>query len=66
MNVPQLRFKGFEGKWKLVSLEDIGEGITAGKSKFNNKYKDVINKIPVLGSTGIIGYSTAAEYNGDW
>ena len=62
MAVPKLRFPGFEGEWNKTKLHEITSVITAGKSKISEG--DGI--YPIIGSTGIIGYTDCYDYEGDF
>lgn len=61
--VPELRFDGFDEEWEERKLYEVVNNIGTGKSKFNLR-KDA--RYPVLGSTGIIGYSDTFDYNGKY
>lgn len=63
MNAPRLRFKDFSEDWTPTNLEALTSNITAGKSK----YRQGENRLyPVLGSTGVIGYSDMYDYDGNF
>ena len=60
-NVPNLRFPEFQGEWEKCTLEDITENISSGRCKSyssNGKYN-------LYGSTGIIGKTDEACYEGN-
>ena len=60
-NVPNLRFPEFQGEWKEYRIEDITENISSGRCKSyssNGKYN-------LYGSTGIIGKTDEACYEGN-
>ena len=60
--VPRLRFSGFSGEWKEVTLGEC-YSINTGKSKYfindNGKYA-------IAGSKGIIGYDSDYDYSGSF
>ncbi len=61
LNVPNLRFPEFQGEWEEYRLEDITENISSGRCKRhspNGKYN-------LYGSTGIIGKTDEACYEGN-
>ena len=61
LNVPNLRFPEFQGEWEKCTLEDITENISSGRCKSyssNGKYN-------LYGSTGIIGKTDEACYEGN-
>ena len=61
LNVPNLRFPEFQGEWEEYRIEDITENISSGKCKShspNGKYN-------LYGSTGIIGKTDEACYEGN-
>lgn len=62
MNVPKLRFKGFSGEWeeKRIGHNSV---INTGKSIFHKKTQ---GQYAILGSTGIIGYDSDYDYDGDF
>ncbi|MGE1023718.1 restriction endonuclease subunit S [Bacillus sp. GMs2/2] len=62
MNEPKLRFKEFSGEWDLVELNTLTTEIKAGRSKITEGEKSY----PILGSTGIIGYTNTYDYEGDF
>ena len=60
-NVPNLRFPEFQGEWGKYRIEDITENISSGRCKSyssNGKYN-------LYGSTGIIGKTDEACYEGN-
>lgn len=60
-NVPKLRFNGFSDEWEEKKLGDCIKYVSSGKTKVkadNGNYK-------VFGSTGVIGYTNEADYNGE-
>ena len=61
LNVPNLRFPEFQGEWEKYRIEDITENISSGRCKSyssNGKYN-------LYGSTGIIGKTDEACYEGN-
>lgn len=54
-----LRFKEGDVEWK--ALEEITTSITSGR----NKIRSDEGSVPVFGSTGLIGFASAAAYSGD-
>ena len=61
LNVPNLRFPEFQGEWEEYRIEDITENISSGRCKRhspNGKYN-------LYGSTGIIGKTDEACYEGN-
>ena len=61
LNVPNLRFPKFQGEWEEYRIEDITENISSGRCKShspNGKYN-------LYGSTGIIGKTDEACYEGN-
>jgi type I restriction enzyme S subunit len=67
VNVPQLRFKGFEGEWEEKSIEDLcamqaGKFISASKIKENNS-EDLF---PCYGGNGLRGYTESFNYDGNY
>ena len=61
INVPNLRFPEFQGEWEKYRIEDITENISSGRCKSyysNGKYN-------LYGSTGIIGKTDEACYEGN-
>ena len=60
-DVPNLRFPEFQGEWEEYRIEDITENISSGRCKRhspNGKYN-------LYGSTGIIGKTDEACYEGN-
>lgn len=60
-DVPNLRFPEFQGEWEEYRIEDITENISSGRCKShspNGKYN-------LYGSTGIIGKTDEACYEGN-
>ena len=60
-DVPNLRFPKFQGEWEEYRIEDITENISSGRCKShspNGKYN-------LYGSTGIIGKTDEACYEGN-
>ena len=57
-NVPRLRFPGFEGEWERVPLEALAPHISSGRSHPSS------GSIPLIGSIGIIGQTSNADYKG--
>ncbi|MBL7763940.1 MAG: hypothetical protein JNL23_10985, partial [Chitinophagaceae bacterium] len=60
-NVPNLRFKGFEGEWEKKKLGEMVRNISSGKSTDKN----IGGENPFYGSTGIIAYSNQFDYSGE-
>ena len=61
LNVPNLRFPEFQGEWEEYRIDDITENISSGRCKnhsSNGKYN-------LYGSTGIIGKTDEACYEGN-
>ena len=59
-NSPSLRFPEFTGEWEKCKIEDITDAVSSGKSKYhfsNGEYN-------LYGSTGIIGRTDKALYDG--
>ena len=59
--VPNLRFKEFQGEWKEYRIEDITENISSGRCKSHSSS----GKYNLYGSTGIIGKTNEACYEGN-
>ena len=62
-NKPRIRFKGFTEDWEQRELSSLTEYIGTGKSRF------VINEFgeyAILGSTNVIGYDDAYDYDGNF
>lgn len=62
-SVPKLRFPGFTEDWEQRELSSLTEYIGTGKSRF------VINEFgeyAILGSTNVIGYDDAYDYDGNF
>ena len=60
---PELRFPGFTDAWEQRKLSSLTEYIGTGKSRF------VINEFgeyAILGSTNVIGYDDAYDYDGNF
>ena len=60
-NVPNLRFPEFEGEWEEYRIEDITENISSGRCKSHSSS----GKYNLYGSTGIIGKTNEACYEGN-
>ena len=60
-NVPNLRFPEFQGEWKEYKIEDITENISSGRCKSHSSS----GKYNLYGSTGIIGKTNEACYEGN-
>ena len=60
-NVPNLRFKEFSGEWEEYRIEDITENISSGRCKSHSSS----GKYNLYGSTGIIGKTNEACYEGN-
>ena len=61
LNVPNLRFKEFQGEWEEYRIEDITENISSGKCKSHSSN----GEYNLYGSTGIIGKTDEACYEGN-
>lgn len=61
--VPRLRFPGFTDDWEQRKVSDEVDSIDTGKSKFNAMES---GEYEILGSTGVIGYDTSYDYEGDF
>ena len=61
LNVPNLRFPEFEGEWEEYRIEDITENISSGRCKSHSSS----GKYNLYGSTGIIGKTNEACYEGN-
>ena len=61
--VPKLRFPEFTGEWDERKLIDEVESVDTGKSKF---VASGSGKYEILGSTSVIGYEDAYDYEGDF
>lgn len=59
-NSPSLRFPEFTGEWKKCKIEDITDAVSSGKSK--NHFSN--GEYNLYGSTGIIGRTDKALYDG--
>ena len=62
-SMPKLRFPGFTEDWEQRELSSLTEYIGTGKSRF------VINEFgeyAILGSTNVIGYDDAYDYDGNF
>lgn len=57
---PSLRFPEFTGEWKKCKIEDITDAVSSGKSK--NHFSN--GEYNLYGSTGIIGRTDKALYDG--
>ena len=60
-NVPALRFPEFSGEWENKCLGDISENISSGRTKSTTKE----GKYVLIGSTGVIGNTSDADYSGN-
>ena len=60
-NVPALRFPEFSGEWEKKCLGDISENISSGKTKS----RTTVGKYVLIGSTGVIGNTSDADYSGN-
>ena len=60
-NVPALRFPEFSGEWETKCLGDISENISSGKTKSTT----TVGKYVLIGSTGVIGNTSDADYSGN-
>ena len=61
LNVPNLRFPEFQGEWEEYRIEDITENISSGKCKSHSSN----GEYNLYGSTGIIGKTNEACYEGN-
>ena len=61
LNVPNLRFKEFQGEWEEYRIEDITVNISSGRCKSHSSN----GKYNLYGSTGIIGKTDEACYEGN-
>lgn len=59
-NSPSLRFPDFTGEWEECKIEDITDAVSSGKSK--NHFSN--GEYNLYGSTGIIGRTDKALYDG--
>ena len=59
-NSPSIRFPEFTGEWKKCKIEDITDAVSSGKSK--NHFSN--GEYNLYGSTGIIGRTDKALYDG--
>ena len=57
---PSIRFPEFTGEWKKCKIEDITDAVSSGKSK--NHFSN--GEYNLYGSTGIIGRTDKALYDG--
>ncbi len=60
-NIPQLRFKGFDGEWLNEKLLEHVNSISSGKIKPTDE-----GDFLVYGSTGVIGKSNIYSHDGDY
>ena len=60
-NVPNLRFPEFQGEWEEYKIEDITVNISSGRCKSHSSN----GKYNLYGSTGIIGKTDEACYEGN-
>ena len=61
LNVPNLRFPEFKGEWEEYRIEDITVNISSGRCKSHSSN----GKYNLYGSTGIIGKTDEACYEGN-
>ena len=59
-NSPSIRFPEFTGEWEKCEIEDITDAVSSGKSK--NHFSN--GEYNLYGSTGIIGRTDKALYDG--
>ena len=59
-NSPSIRFPEFTGEWEKCKIEDITDAVSSGKSK--NHFSN--GEYNLYGSTGIIGRTDKALYDG--
>lgn len=62
-NKPRIRFKGFTEDWEQRELSSLTEYISTGKSRFVIKE---FGEYAILGSTNVIGYDDAYDYDGNF
>ena len=62
-NKPRIRFKGFAEDWEQRELSSLTEYIGTGKSQFAIKE---FGEYAILGSTNVIGYDDAYDYDGNF
>ena len=62
-NKPRIRFKGFTEDWEQRELSSLTEYIGTGKSRFAIKE---FGEYAILGSTNVIGYDDAYDYDGNF
>ena len=60
---PEIRFKGFTDAWEQRELSSLTEYIGTGKSRFAIKE---FGEYAILGSTNVIGYDDAYDYDGNF
>ena len=60
---PEIRFKGFTDAWEQRELSSLTEYIGTGKSQFAIKE---FGEYAILGSTNVIGYDDAYDYDGNF
>ena len=60
---PEIRFKGFTDAWEQRELSSLTEYISTGKSRFVIKE---FGEYAILGSTNVIGYDDAYDYDGNF
>lgn len=60
---PELRFNGFADAWEQRELSSLTEYIGTGKSRFAIKE---FGEYAILGSTNVIGYDDAYDYDGNF
>ena len=60
---PEIRFKGFADAWEQRELSSLTEYIGTGKSRFVIKE---FGEYAILGSTNVIGYDDAYDYDGNF
>ena len=63
---PKIRFKGYADAWGQRKLGEVFQDIGTGKSKFTNNEKTNVFRYEILGSTSIIGYDVAFDYEGEF
>ena len=61
--VPKLRFPGFTEDWEQRELSSLTKYIGTGKSRFVIKE---FGEYAILGSTNVIGYDDAYDYDGNF
>lgn len=63
---PKIRFKGHTNDWEQRKLGEVVNNIATGRSKFTKNDNFSENGYEILGSTGVIGYDSEYDHNGDF